>query len=261
MNSAAETSARRSFSAGRRIQPQHKTTSTACAGVTVGRPDDTLWISDPDLRLGVVMRRKPPLERLFVREGLDPARMRDDGGDGLEFTTRVTHIPRARSPLTAPAKTDLQCQRGGSYGKRHVDNDSDSEIEPGRQSSCGPSIAIVGACCLGVIALRRGEPVNAIWIVTAAIAVFLIALPLLCALHRRQGARARPEPRDAGGAAQRRPRLRAHPQMGRVRTPLRRDRRRGPAGRARCSRHRWATCRERCGSWSASCSRARCRTS
>jgi carbon starvation protein CstA len=36
-------------------------------------------------------------------------------------------------------------------------------------------IAIAGAFCLGVVALRRGEPVNAIWIVTAAIAVFLIA--------------------------------------------------------------------------------------
>src|SRR5438270_4042233 len=36
-------------------------------------------------------------------------------------------------------------------------------------------VAIVGACCLAVIALRRGEPVNAIWVVTAAIAVFLIA--------------------------------------------------------------------------------------
>ncbi len=36
-------------------------------------------------------------------------------------------------------------------------------------------VAIAGACCLAVIALRRGEPVNAIWVVTAAIAVFLIA--------------------------------------------------------------------------------------
>jgi len=36
-------------------------------------------------------------------------------------------------------------------------------------------IAIAGACCLAVIALRRGEPVNAIWVVTAAIAVFLLA--------------------------------------------------------------------------------------
>jgi carbon starvation protein len=36
------------------------------------------------------------------------------------------------------------------------------------------AIAIVGACCLGVISLRRGEPVNAIWLVAAAIAVFAI---------------------------------------------------------------------------------------
>jgi carbon starvation protein CstA len=35
-------------------------------------------------------------------------------------------------------------------------------------------IAIIGAACLGVIALRRGEPINAIWLVAAAIAVFLI---------------------------------------------------------------------------------------
>ncbi|GLQ96929.1 carbon starvation CstA family protein [Dyella mobilis] len=35
-------------------------------------------------------------------------------------------------------------------------------------------IAIIGAACLGVIALRRGEPINAIWLVAAAVAVFLI---------------------------------------------------------------------------------------
>ncbi len=36
------------------------------------------------------------------------------------------------------------------------------------------AIAIVGAWCLGVVALRRGEPINAIWVVAAAISVFLI---------------------------------------------------------------------------------------
>ncbi|MGY3229494.1 carbon starvation protein CstA [Luteibacter sp. HA06] len=36
------------------------------------------------------------------------------------------------------------------------------------------AIAIVGAWCLGVVALRRDEPINAIWLVTASIAVFLI---------------------------------------------------------------------------------------
>lgn len=36
-------------------------------------------------------------------------------------------------------------------------------------------IAIIGATCLGVVALRRGEPVNAIWLVAASLAVFAIA--------------------------------------------------------------------------------------
>ncbi|WP_285405807.1 carbon starvation CstA family protein [Luteibacter sp. ME-Dv--P-043b] len=36
------------------------------------------------------------------------------------------------------------------------------------------AIAIVGAWCLGVVALRRGEPINAIWLVAASLAVFLI---------------------------------------------------------------------------------------
>ena len=36
-------------------------------------------------------------------------------------------------------------------------------------------IAVIGAVCLGVVALRRGEPVNAIWLVAASLAVFAIA--------------------------------------------------------------------------------------
>jgi len=36
------------------------------------------------------------------------------------------------------------------------------------------AIAIVGAWCLGVVALRRGESINAIWLVAAAISVFVI---------------------------------------------------------------------------------------
>ena len=35
-------------------------------------------------------------------------------------------------------------------------------------------IALVGAWCLGVVALRRGEPINAIWVVAAALAIFAI---------------------------------------------------------------------------------------
>ena len=35
-------------------------------------------------------------------------------------------------------------------------------------------VALVGACCLGVVALRRGEPINAIWLVAASCSVFLV---------------------------------------------------------------------------------------
>jgi carbon starvation protein len=37
------------------------------------------------------------------------------------------------------------------------------------------AIALVGAVCLGMVALERGEPINAIWLVAAAIATFVIA--------------------------------------------------------------------------------------
>ena len=36
-------------------------------------------------------------------------------------------------------------------------------------------VAVIGAMCLGVIALKRGEPINAIWLVAAALAIFAIA--------------------------------------------------------------------------------------
>ena len=36
-------------------------------------------------------------------------------------------------------------------------------------------VALVGAFALGTVALSRGESINALWIVTAAICVYLIA--------------------------------------------------------------------------------------
>ena len=36
-------------------------------------------------------------------------------------------------------------------------------------------LAVVGACALGVLALRRGEAINALWIVVAAVALYLVA--------------------------------------------------------------------------------------
>ena len=37
------------------------------------------------------------------------------------------------------------------------------------------ALAIVGAGCLGVVALRRGESINAIWLVAAAVSIYLVA--------------------------------------------------------------------------------------
>ncbi|MDX9873612.1 MAG: carbon starvation CstA family protein [Spongiibacteraceae bacterium] len=36
-------------------------------------------------------------------------------------------------------------------------------------------LALIGACALGVVALRRGEAVNAIWLVMAAVSLYLVA--------------------------------------------------------------------------------------
>ncbi|WP_458127876.1 carbon starvation CstA family protein [Pseudomonas sp. Z2-11] len=37
------------------------------------------------------------------------------------------------------------------------------------------AVAVLGACALSVVALRRGEPINALWIVVAAVAIYLVA--------------------------------------------------------------------------------------
>ncbi|WP_132986590.1 carbon starvation CstA family protein [Luteimonas terricola] len=37
------------------------------------------------------------------------------------------------------------------------------------------ALAVLGAFCLGTIALRRGEPINALWIVVAAVSIYLVA--------------------------------------------------------------------------------------
>lgn len=59
------------------------------------------------------------------------------------------------------------------------------------------ALAIVGAAVLGVIALRRGEPINALWIVVAAVATYLVAyryysLFIACKVMRLDANRATP---------------------------------------------------------------------
>ncbi|GAB3370152.1 hypothetical protein GCM10027514_02920 [Azotobacter armeniacus] len=37
------------------------------------------------------------------------------------------------------------------------------------------ALAVLGAFALGIVALRRGEPINALWIVAASVSLYLVA--------------------------------------------------------------------------------------
>ena len=37
------------------------------------------------------------------------------------------------------------------------------------------ALALLAAFCLGTVALRRGEHINALWVVVAAVSIYLIA--------------------------------------------------------------------------------------
>ena len=64
------------------------------------------------------------------------------------------------------------------------------------------AIAALGAVSLGIVALSRGEPVNAAWLVIAAVCIYFIAYRYLRAVHRQQSARRQFRPADAGRPSQ-----------------------------------------------------------
>ena len=90
-------------------------------------------------------------------------------------------------------------------------------------------VALVGATAIAVLALARGEPVNAVWFVIAAVRF----TPSPTAFTPRSSPRAcsLDDAADAGGAARQRTRLRPDHPLDHLRASLRRDRRSGPAGR------------------------------
>jgi hypothetical protein len=57
-------------------------------------------------------------------------------------------------------------------------------------------LGIIGAFCLAVVALRRGEHVSALWIVVASVSG---GLSLLQSVHRPEGDETRSHARDACG--------------------------------------------------------------
>ena len=92
-------------------------------------------------------------------------------------------------------------------------------------------IAIVGAFSFAALALGRGENVNAVWLVTAAVCVYFIAYRFYSKFIAEQVLRLDDDAADARRAPQRRHGLCADEQVGALRSPLRSDRRRRSAGR------------------------------
>jgi hypothetical protein len=65
------------------------------------------------------------------------------------------------------------------------------------------AVAVLGAVAFGIVALNRGEAVNAAWLAVAAVCIHFIALPVLPSVRRQPGTRRR---RCAANAAHSRPR-------------------------------------------------------
>ena len=104
------------------------------------------------------------------------------------------------------------------------------------------AIALLGGVAWLMLAIVRGETVNAIWFVFAAVCTYLIGYRFYSKVIERYIAQARRPPRHAGRVQGERQGLRADGPPRALRPPLRRDRRRRPAGRPGHSRRRWATC-------------------
>ncbi len=60
-------------------------------------------------------------------------------------------------------------------------------------------LGIIGAFCLAVVALRRGEHVSALWIVVASVSVYLVAYRYYSLYIAPEGNETRPHARDACG--------------------------------------------------------------
>ena len=120
-------------------------------------------------------------------------------------------------------------------------------------------LALGGAIALGGIALQRHEPINALWIITAAVCIYLLGYRFYAAWIATRvllvdPSRATPAERLNNGRD-------FLPPIGRSFSAIISRRSRGP-GRwsVRHSRRSSVTCRERSGYSSARCSAAACRT-
>ena len=114
----------------------------------------------------------------------------------------------------------------------------------------GVLLAAVGAIALGGIALHRHEPINALWIVTAAVCVYALGYRFYAAWVAARVLVVDPSRATPAERLRQRPRLRADPSLDRLRPSLRRHRRARALSSARRSRRSSAICPARSGSWS-----------
>ena len=120
------------------------------------------------------------------------------------------------------------------------------------------AVALLGAVAFAIVALNRGEAVNAAWLVTAAVCIYLIAFRFygLFVANRAlgvDGARPTPAYRRNDGSITFRP-------IDTCCSAIISRQSQAPAHWwARCLRRKWAICPARCGSWPAQCSPARSR--
>ncbi len=92
-------------------------------------------------------------------------------------------------------------------------------------------VALTGAFAVGGIALHRGETINAMWIVVAAVCVYAIGYRFYSAWVLARVLSADADAGDAGPAPEQRPRFHADAPLDRVRPSFRGDRRSRPADR------------------------------
>jgi hypothetical protein len=122
------------------------------------------------------------------------------------------------------------------------------------------ALALLGAFCLGTVALRRGEHINALWIVVAAVSLYLVAyrfysLFIADKVMQLDPTRATPAVINNDGLDY--VPTNKHVLFATTSPPLP-----VPAHwSARCWPRRWATCPACCGWWSAWYWPVRCRTS
>ena len=189
------------------------------------------------------------------------------GGKRRQIQIRLSRGTRARAPTGNPG-AGFFLERGAKPPRRIHDagearartRDAGRATMDLRDKLIWIAVAALGAVAFGIVALTRGEPVNAAWLVTAAVCIYFIAYRFYALFIVRTALGVDPRRVDARPIATTTASITSRPTATSCSAIISR---RSPARdrwSGRCSRRRWATCPAPCGFWRASCSPAPCRT-